>query len=99
MGGPVNDYFPNSVKSATKDNTVYKFKVSANGQEAAFELHTSGAPVAEIVKMAESYIKPACDEENLPIGNVKNIVTRKPGQAVLEGGRWVIKRKALIRYE
>ena len=99
MAGPVNNYFPNSAKSLTKDNTVYRFKVSANQQEAEYELHTQGAPVMEIVQLAESYIKAACDEENLPGNPVKNILTKRSGQAVLEGDKWVIKRKALIRYE
>jgi hypothetical protein len=99
MAGPVNNYFPNSAKSLTRDNTVYQFKVSANQQEAEFELHTLGAPVVEIIRSAQSYIKPACDEENLPHNNVRNIVTLKKGRAVLEGDKWLIKNKALIRYE
>jgi hypothetical protein len=53
----------------------------------------------EIVQLAESYIKAACDEENLPGNPVKNILTKRSGQAILEGDKWVIKRKALIRYE
>ena len=99
MAGPVSNYFPNSAKSTTKDNTVYRFKVSANKQDAEFELHTSGAPINEIVQLAESYIKAACDEENLPSYPVKNIITKKAGQAILEGDKWIIKSKALIRYE
>ena len=99
MAGPVNNYFPNSAKSFTKDNTVYRFKVSSNRQDAEFELHTSGAPINEIVQLAESYIKAACDEENLPSYPVKNIVTKKAGVAILDGDKWIIKSKALIRYE
>ena len=99
MAGPVNNYFPISAKSSSKDNTVYKFQVSANRQEASFEIHTDGAPVMEIVRSAQSYIKPACDEQNLPGANVRNIVTVQSGEAILEGNKWVIKNKALIRYE
>jgi hypothetical protein len=99
MAGPVNNYFPNSAKSLTKDNTVYRFKLNANQQEAEYEIHTQGAPIMEIVQLAESYIKAACDEENLPGNPVKNILTKRSGQAILEGDKWVIKRKALIRYE
>ena len=99
MSGPVNDYFPNSAKSLTKENTVYKFKVSANRQEAEFELHTTGAPVKEILQLVESFIKAACDEENQPNFSVRNIVTKRRGQVILDGDKWVIKRKALIQYE
>lgn len=99
MTGPVNNYFPNSAKSMRKEETVYKFTISANKMEATFETHTGGAPVIEIVKRNETYLKPACVEENLPDLNTKNIITKKKGTAVLEGDKWVIKTKALIRYE
>ena len=99
MGGPVSNYFPANVKSLSKENTVYKFTVKANKEEALFELHTAGAPIKEIVSLSESYIKPACDEENIPPATVRNIVTAKPGLALLEGDKWMIKNKALIRYE
>lgn len=99
MTGPVNNYFPTAAKSMRKEDTVYKFIISANRQEATFEIHTAGAPVNEIVKRNESYLKPACEEENLPDNNTKNIITIKKGNAVLEGDKWVIKTKAVIRYE
>ncbi|NII26670.1 hypothetical protein HB364_16395 [Pseudoflavitalea sp. X16] len=99
MAGPVNHYFPLSAKSATRENTVYKFTIKSNKYEAIYELHTSGAPVHEILSMVESYIRPACDEENLPGDTVRNIVTKTKGVAFLEGDRWMIKTKAIIRYE
>jgi hypothetical protein len=99
MAGPVNNYFPNTAKSPTKENTVYKFKLKDNKQEATYEIHTLGAPVNEILSMAESYIKPACDEENLPTLGVRNIITKKLGTASLDGDKWIIKTKAIIKYE
>jgi hypothetical protein len=99
MAGPVNNYFPNTAKSLTKENTVYKFTLKGNKREATYEIHTSGAPLNEILGIVESYIKPACDEENLPGINVKNIITKKHGTASLEGDKWVIKTKAIIKYE
>lgn len=99
MAGPVSNYFPNTAKSQTKENTVYKFIVKPNSQEANYEIHTLGAPINEILSMVESYIKPACDEENIPSGSVKNITTKKQGSAILEGDKWMIKTKAVIRYE
>ena len=58
-----------------------------------------GVPVMDIVNLADTYIKPACDEENRPGTAVRNITTKKKGRAVLDGDRWIIKQKALIRYE
>ena len=99
MSYPVNDYFPITAKSDTRDNTVYRFHVRASKTEADFEVHTAGAPIGELIAMVQTYIKPACDEENMPTQGVRNIVTTQPGLATLEGDKWIIKKKALIRYE
>jgi len=99
MTGPTNNYFPSSAKSSRRENTVYKFTLQPGGNEARFELHTTGASISEIIKVIESYIKPACDEENLPSSNIRNIVTRKQGVAILDNEKWIIKDKAVIRYE
>lgn len=99
MTGPTNNYFPSSARSNYRENTVYKFIMQPGGNEARFELHTTGASISEIIKVVESYIKPACDEENLPSSGTRNIVTRKQGIAILENEKWIIKDKAIIRYE
>ncbi|MDP1810809.1 MAG: hypothetical protein Q8K66_05320 [Sediminibacterium sp.] len=99
MMKPVDDYFPNSNKSYQKNDTVYKFTVKSNKTEALFEIHTGGAPVNDIAKRNEAYIKPACEEENMPGSPVNNIITKRKGVASLEGDKWIIKSKAVIRYE
>jgi hypothetical protein len=99
MMKPVDDYFPNSNKSYHKNDTVYKLTVKSNKTEALFEIHTGGAPVNDIAKRNEAYIKPACEEENMPGSTVYNIITKRKGVASLEGDKWVIKSKAVIRYE
>ncbi len=99
MSFPVGNYFPITAKSDTRENTIYRFRVRANKTEADFDVHTAGASVQEVIGMVQTYIKPACDEENMPSQQVKNIVTSQSGLAVLEGDKWIIKKKALIRYE
>jgi hypothetical protein len=99
MMKPVDDYFPNSNKSYQKNDTVYKFTVQSNKTEAFFEIHIGGAPVNDIAKRNEAYIKPACEEENMPGSPVNNIITKRKGVASLEGEKWIIKSKAVIRYE
>ena len=99
MTFPVGNYFPISAKSDSRENTIYKFKVRPNKTEADFEVHTAGAPIQDLIGLAQTYIKPACDEENMPSQQTKNIVTSQAGLAVLEGDKWIIKKKALIRYE
>ncbi|WPQ63279.1 hypothetical protein SIO70_00180 [Chitinophaga sancti] len=99
MTGPTGNSFPSSARSNHRENTVYKFYLQPGGTEARFELHTTGASINDIIKVIESYIKPACDEENLPIPGTRNIITRKQGVAFLENDKWIIKAKAVIRYE
>ena len=99
MSGPMTNYFPPTAKSMTKENTLYKFTVYGDGQVAFFELHTEGAPLKEIIRAKDSYIKPACNELNFPPSNVRHIATITPGKAALEGDRWLITTKATIRYE
>lgn len=100
MSGPADNYFPTTARSPKNENTVYKFMVNAtNTQEASFEPHTAGASINEIVNRRYTYIKPACLEENEPDREVKNIITLRRGQAILEGNKWIIKTKARIRYE
>lgn len=99
MSSPNNNYFPNTAKSSSKDNTVYIFYLTPSKNEAHYEVHTTGASAVEIAKRRENYIKPACDEENMPTLSTKSIITKKRGLAKLDGDKWVILSKAVVRYE
>ena len=99
MKFPVENYFSDNYKSLTKENTIYKFYLKPNKSEAEYEIHTEGVKINEIISMVERTIKTGCDEDNNPSNNTKNIKTLNKGIVSLEGDKWVIKRKALIRYE
>ena len=99
MTFPVNNYFLEKSKSQSRENTFYTFSIQSNQKEASFVVHASGTMVKELINMSESYIKPACEETNMPTSNTRNIITTRPGIALLEGDKWIIKTKAAIRYE
>lgn len=99
MKFPVENYFSDNYKSFTKENTIYRFYPKPNKSEAEYEIHTEGVKIDEIISMVERTIKTGCDEDNNPSNNTRNIKTLNKGIASLEGDKWVIKRKALIRYE
>jgi hypothetical protein len=99
MKYPVENSFSNNHKSITKENTIYKFLIKSNKTEADFEIHTDGVKIEEIISMVEKAIKSGCEENNNPTNNTKNIRTLKAGLVTLEGDKWVIKRKAMIKYE
>lgn len=99
MKFPVENYFSDNYKSFTKENTIYRFYPKPNKSEAEYEIHTEGVKIDEIISMVERTIKTGCDEDNNPSNNTRNIKTINKGIVSLEGDKWVIKRKALIRYE
>jgi hypothetical protein len=99
MSSPSNNYFPLTAKSLSKENTLYRFLVSGNKQEAEFEVINDGAPIAQAVYLASHYFEPACNAENAPAGVVNRIVTTKKGKASYDGQKWIITVKAEIRYE
>ena len=99
MKFPVENYFSDNYKSLTKENTIYKFFLKPNKNEAEYEIHTEGVKIGEIISMVERTIKTGCDEDNNPSNNTRSIKTINKGIASLEGDKWIIKRKALIRYE
>ena len=99
MAKPVGNSFPVSTKSNSKSDTVYKFLVGKNKNLAEYEIHTQGPPISEIIKRSESYLVPGCNEENNPSDSTNRITTTLKGQVQLEGDKWVIIRKALIKYE
>lgn len=98
---PIENYFSRTNVQTSKKDTLYKFIINThNKNEATFEIITDGAlPTSEITKRIETLIKPACEEENAPTDIVRNIFTKRKGIVILEGDKWVIKSKALIRYE
>jgi hypothetical protein len=96
---PVENYFSANYSSPTKENTLYRFFPKPNKNEAEYEIHTEGGRIDDIISMVEKNIKPACDEENNPSNNTRNIKILKKGLVSLEGDKWIIKQKALIRYE
>jgi hypothetical protein len=99
MKYPVANSFSNNHKSNTKENTIYKFRIKSNKTEADFEIHTEGVKIEEIISMVEKAIKSGCEENNIPTNSTKNIRTIKSGLVTLEGDKWVIKQKAMIKYE
>lgn len=99
MAKPVDNYFHESAKSSISDGTIYKFEISDNPGFASYEVHTLGAPINEIIKRAETYILPACDEDNLATLQTKSIITVKRGTVKFESNKWIILTKALIKYE
>lgn len=98
---PIDDtYFSISNMQQSKMGTVYKFIINNNNKnDATFEVISDGVDPNEIAKRNQNIIKPACNEDNIPGSIVRRIITLKPGHVSLEDDKWIIKTKAVIKYE
>ena len=98
---PIDDtYFSISNMQQSKIGTVYKFIINNNNKnDATFEVISDGVDPNEIAKRNQNIIKPACIEDNIPGSIVRKIITLSPGHVSLEKDKWIIKIKALIKYE
>lgn len=99
MMSPVDNYFYEPYKILNNKESIYKFNVKPNKKEAEFEIYLNSVRITDVLNNSESYIKPACNEDNLPNSNTSSIRTTKNGQVFLEGEKWIIKTKAEIKYE
>ena len=83
--------------------SVYKFLITeANGtQRAEFTVANDYDAVKDALSSPGSYLDPVCESINPYFSGAKRIVNIRPGQAVKQGDKWVVKpeHKARIRYE
>ena len=83
--------------------SVYKFLITkANGsQHAEFTVANDYDAVKDALSSPGSYLDPVCESINPYFPGAKRIVNIRPGQAVKQGDKWIVKpeHKARIRYE
>ena len=83
--------------------SVYKFRVTeSNGTEwAEFTVANDYDAVKDALSSPGSYLDPVCESENTFFPDAKKIKNVKPGRAMKQGDKWVVKpeHKARIRYE
>ena len=83
--------------------SVYKFKINeSNGTEwAEFTVANDYDAVKDALSSPGSYLDPVCESENSFFPDAKKIKNVKPGRAMKQGDKWVVKpeHKARIRYE
>ncbi|MCU7694300.1 hypothetical protein ACFSPU_10805 [Haoranjiania flava] len=97
---PIDNYFPAELKTDDASGTVYEITLEKNNANTGtFVIHTKGAQPQEIIRRSEVYLKPGCIEQNVAAKDAKKIITEQPGKVMLENDKWVIKEKAVIRYE
>ncbi len=83
--------------------SIYKFVVTQkNGNHwAEFTVSDDSEAVKDALSSPNSYLDPVCESTNAFFPGAKRIVNVRPGQALRQGDKWVVKpdQKARIRYE
>ena len=83
--------------------SIYKFVVTQkNGNHwAEFTVSDDSEAVKDALSSPNSYLDPVCESVNAFFPGAKRIVNVRPGQALRQGDKWVVKpdQKARIRYE
>lgn len=93
-----------SMTSAYKPTaSIYKFVITRDGGEsiAAFTVAEQYESVKDALSSPGSYLDPVCESVNAFSPSAKRIVNLRPGRALKQGDKWVVKPedKAIIRYE
>jgi hypothetical protein len=103
MPSPDNDgNFDNRKKSDhfIPSESIYQFIMYENSDKTAeFYIYQDPNNMERAINYYSSILEKVCKSENAfdPMG--KSIVTLEPGLAVLTGNIWVVKEKALVKYE
>lgn len=96
---PISDkVFNASDITENKDGKFYKFLIKDNNQ-AEFEFFNTENSAIRAVNAPDSFLYPACEETEPLNQNAKKIITNKPGIAIKQDDKWIVKEKAQITYE
>lgn len=108
---PVTFFMPSPDNNGNFDNrkksdhfipseSIYKFIMNEDSDKTAeFYIYQDPNNMERAINYYSSILEKVCKSENAfdPMG--KSIVTLEPGLAVLAGNQWVVKEKALVKYE
>lgn len=81
-----------------KDGKFYKFLLKENNL-AEFEFFNSENSAKRALNAPDSFLYPACEETEPLNQNANKIITIKPGIAIKQENKWIVKEKAQITYE
>jgi hypothetical protein len=96
---PISDKVFNALDvTEDKDGKFYKFLIKENNL-AKFEFFNTENSAIRAVNAPDSFLYPACEETEPLNQNAKKIITNKPGLAIKQDDKWIVKEKAQITYE
>lgn len=90
--------FKSSDVNENKDGKFYIFTL-INNSEAQFEFFNTQNNAIQAVDSPEIFLFPVNDSVTALNQNAKRIITNKPGIAIKQDEKWIVKEKAQITYE
>ena len=80
--------------------TLYKFFIHENNPDKAdFEFYSDAIGIKNAVNYPDKYLESVCNIYSGYNPNTKKIITETKGTAQKNGDKWVVNRKAKIKYE
>ena len=96
---PISDKVFNAFDvTEDKEGKFYQFVVTGNN-EAQFTFFNSENSAVRALNAPDSFLYRACQEIKPLNQNAKKIITTKPGIAIKQDDKWIVKEKAQITYE
>jgi len=93
-----NDNFVRATPNFEPGNSIYVL-TTADGKQGTFQVIDDAKVHRFALMMPAENLMRACSGNAIQIPNGTRIVTDRPGEAVLENGKWHVSLKAIIHYE
>jgi len=93
--GSFND--SSALKAYREGASIYEFTL-LNSTEATFKIHKSESSMKMALQFPEDSLLPVCESENEYDARYNKVETINLGKVALEGSKWILKAKAIIRY-
>ena len=96
---PISDKVFNAFDvTEDRNGKFYQFTITGNNQ-AQFKFFNSENSALRAINAPDSFLYLACEEMITLNQNAKKIITTKPGIAIKQDDKWIVKEKAQITYE
>lgn len=91
--------FDNNRKIMEKSSqTLYTFILNANGHKATFRFDTDPANFSQALSHTRYKVEPVCNIEGMSAESATKITSLEDGEAELRDNKWIVTKKATVRY-
>lgn len=86
-----------STTTPNPSTSIYEIKAIDNDGKVFIYLNINIIKILKVER--DSILRPVCDLQNIPNSTHTKLTTLKPGEMYLEGDKWKLKSKAIVKFE